>query len=103
MDVYATAVAAATPGANLIGWPEVETASAHPMASVTAEVIAVRPTDAFAQEWWAADGPPSDLTVEVALPALASVANQPSLLSRMAVGCVALVSGLLETMRGIVA
>jgi hypothetical protein len=102
MEVYAKAVADATPGANVIGWLEAETVSAHPTAAVTAEVIAVRPTDAFVHEWWAADDPPSDLTVEVALPAIASVTEQPSLLVRMAAGCVALVSGLLETMRGII-
>ena len=72
------------------------------MAEVIAEVIAVRPTDAFAEEWWAADDPQSDLTVEVSLPALASVDEHASLFGRVAAGCFALVSGLLETMRGIV-
>jgi hypothetical protein len=103
MDVYAKAVADATPGANVIGLPEAETGSAHPMAEVVAEVIAVRPTDAFADEWWAAADTPSDLTIEVSSPALASVDEHVSLFGRMAAGCLALVSGLLETMRGIVA
>jgi hypothetical protein len=102
MDVYAKAVADATPGANVIGLPETETNSAHPMAEVVAEVIAVRPTDAFAEEWWAADETRSDLTVEVSLPALVSVDEHASLFGRMTAGCLALVSGLLETMRGIV-
>jgi hypothetical protein len=102
MDVYAKAVADATPGANVIGLPETETSSAHPMAEVVAEVIEVRPTDAFAEEWWAADDTQSDLTIEVSSPALASVDEHTSLFGRMAAGCLSLVSGLLETMRGIV-
>jgi hypothetical protein len=101
MDVYAQAVADATPGANVIGLPEIEPSRAHPIAEVIAEVIAVRPTAAFAEEWWAADDTPSDLTIEVSTPALAS--DEPaSLFSKFAGGCLALVSGLLETMRGIV-
>jgi hypothetical protein len=65
-------------------------------------VIEVRPTEAFADEWWAAADTPSDLTIEVSSPALASVEEHVSLFGRMAAGCLALVSGLLETMRGIV-
>jgi hypothetical protein len=105
MDVYAQAVADATPGANVIGLPEIEPSSAHPIAEVIAEVIAVRPTAAFAEEWWAADGTPSDLTIEVSPPPLASVDEHTSLslFSKIAGGCLTLFSGLLETMRGIVA
>ncbi len=104
MDVYAKAVADGIPGANVIGSPEpVMTLSAHPMAAVVAEVVAVRPTDAFASEWWAAADTQSDLTVEVSLPALASVDEHVSLFGRVAAGCLALVSGLFDTMRGIVA
>jgi hypothetical protein len=101
MDVYARAVAEATPGANVIGSWQPASLSAHPMAAVVTEVVEVRPTDAFAAEWWAAADTQSDMTVEVSMPSLAPAAEDISLVGRMAAGCVALVSGLLETMRGI--
>jgi hypothetical protein len=55
-DVYANAMAAANPGANVV-------AAGTP--GVTTEVIAVRPTEEFLAEWWESSNVQSDITVQV--------------------------------------
>lgn len=64
-DVYARALAASMPGANVIAPPAALAARAPVVADVISEVSTLRPTDDFADEWWAADEAHADLAVQV--------------------------------------
>jgi hypothetical protein len=103
-QVYARAVEATMPDANIIGAaPIAGTPNAGLMPAVHAEVIAVRPTEEFLEEWWRADDARADLAIEVS-PAIASgaaPAGRRSFFARVAQGCAALVTGLAGAARAI--
>jgi Family of unknown function (DUF5715) len=102
MEIYAKAVAAETPGANIIATSPMADMLAPLTPSVTAEIIAIHPVEELANEWWAASDSASDLMVEVSPDAPATVLEQPSIVAQMATKCVELVSGLLQRVRAIV-
>jgi Family of unknown function (DUF5715) len=98
MDVYAQAMAAATPDANIIALPTVADALAPLKPTVTAEIAAIRPVDELSTEWWAAANVESNLTVAVSSPTVTPAPEPPSFVER----CVALVGGLFARFRAIV-
>jgi Family of unknown function (DUF5715) len=102
MEVYANAVAAETPGANIIPATPVADTPTPLTPSVTAEIIAIRPVEELADEWWAANDSPSDLTIEVSPGTPASTRERPSFVAQVATTCVELFSGLFQRMRAIV-
>lgn len=87
--VYEDAMAEAMPGANIISLAKSVPAFGVPY--VITEVIAVRPTKEWLEEWWASDDSPSDIVIQVS-PATARQPEEPSFLGRMA----AAVSSLFE-------
>ena len=110
-DVYARAMAASVvaDGVTIPAAPVRDVLSAYANAMVTSEVIDVAPTADFADEWWAAGGIRSDLTVQV--PAQTATAAQSasalsgdnrSLVGRFAARCLALVSGLVESAKNLI-
>jgi hypothetical protein len=80
-QVYDNAVAQTMPGANVISI--VKSIPAVGVPYVIAEVIAVRPTAEWLQEWWASDDSASDLTVQVS-PATARQPEKKSFFGRLA-------------------
>ena len=103
-DVYAATMAATTPGANIIPSSPVRDTLRELVPAVTAEVIALRPTADFAEEWWATDNTPSDLTIEV-LPDMPppSTNSSRSLVGKLAAGCAAILTGLFNAARALIA
>jgi len=103
-DVYARALTAPM-DVPLEATPVHDVLRPYPTAVVTSEVIDVAPTAAFAAEWWAAGGIKSDLTVEVpARPTPQSlVADNRSFVTRFAARCYAVVAGLVNSARNLVA
>jgi hypothetical protein len=102
MDVYARAIADITPGANVIAPPPLEDVGTRELvAAVSTEVIAVRPTESFAKEWWASDDTHSDVVVSVSPLPSAPAIPSTSLFERVAVRCQSLFSSLLNTMNGL--
>ena len=87
-QVYDDAMAETMPGANIISLAKSVPSFGAPY--VIAEVIAVRPTAEWIQEWWASDDTQSDIVVHVS-PATANK-EEPSFFGRMA----AAVSSLIE-------
>ena len=87
--VYEDAMAEAMPGANIISLAKSVPAFGVPY--VITEVIAVRPTTEWLEEWWASDDSSSDIVIQVS-PATARQPEEPSFLGRMA----AAVSSLFE-------
>ena len=79
--VYEDAMADAMPGANVISLAKAVPSSGVPY--VIAEVIAVRPTAEWIQEWWASDDSSSDIVVQVS-PATARQEEEVSFLGRVA-------------------
>lgn len=69
--------------------------------AVVAEIINVGPTPDFADEWWAADGLQSDLTVEVPAYAQTLSADDRSFLGRFAARWFAAVTGLFESAKNL--
>jgi hypothetical protein len=102
-EVYARAVAATMPGANVIPFAlPSATPRAQLMPMVSAE-FAVHPTADFAKEWWASDGADSDLLIEVAPQApTALTAPRKSFLGRVAAGFAAIVGSMLSAVHGII-
>lgn len=102
-DVYARALQGTLPrDADL---PATRVAAVAPLATavVSTEVVAIRPTDAYAAEWWAAEGAHTDLTMAVT-PLAASTpttvrAERRSLFGRLASRLVAVFSGVVHTAR----
>lgn len=99
-DVYARSVAQSMPGANVIAAsPFGNMLGRHLTPLVRADVIDLRPTEDFLEEWWDAQEVPSDLTVHVfpqaALPP--PHAGEESLMAAVAARSVAMVSGLLQS------
>jgi len=104
-DVYARVVASAMPDANVIPSapvPDLDGATLRP--AVSADIVAVNPTEDFAEEWWAAGGVQSDLLVEVspAAPAVPSDEHK-SLVGRVAARCAAALGSILAALQGMVA
>jgi hypothetical protein len=100
-EIYARAVAATIPDANVIAATPIA-AGATLMPSVHAEVIALRPTDEFSDEWWRADGVQGDLAVAVSPePSVAAESEAPSFLGRVASRCSAFLSGLMNAAFGL--
>lgn len=98
-DVYARRVTAALSGANVIPAVPVAAIAGPLRPAVKADIVAVYPTKDFAQEWWAAEGAQSDLTVSVSprldaavAPRLGTSLLSPSMFTRLAARCVSLVS-----------
>jgi hypothetical protein len=87
--VYEDAMAEAMPGANVISLAKSVPAFGVPY--VITEVIAVRPTTEWLEEWWASDDSSSDIVIQVS-PATARQPEEPSFFGRMA----AAVSSLFE-------
>jgi hypothetical protein len=102
MEIYAEAVAAETPGANVITATPVADTLAPLTPSVTAEIIAIRPVEELTAAWWAANDSPSDLTVAVSPETPAPLVEQASFVAQVATKCVELFSGLLHKVRAIV-
>jgi len=104
-DVYARAVAASMSSDTpvIAATPVRDALRPYATAVVTAEVIDVAPTAAFAEEWWAAGGLKSDLTVEVPSPTASFVADERSFVSRLAARCLAAVAGLFASARSLIA
>jgi hypothetical protein len=103
-DVYARAVTAAMPGANVIpAAPIGDTRDAQFRPSVSADIVSVRPTDDFAQEWWASDAVESDLLIEVSPDVCSSTESRSdrSVLTQLAARCADAISGLFAAVRGI--
>jgi hypothetical protein len=103
-DVYNRAIAADMPGANVIpAAPVGNTVTTALRPTVTADIVSVRPTEDFAQEWWASDGAQSDLLIEVAprVTALPEPAGDRPLLIQLAARCATAIGGLLSAVRGI--
>jgi hypothetical protein len=104
-DVYARALAASSSAQTptLASTPVRDALRPYSTAVVTAEIIDVAPTAAFADEWWAAGGIKSDLTVEVAGPTHGSmVADDRSFVSRFAASVYAAVAGVLTSARNLI-
>jgi hypothetical protein len=104
-DVYARTVTAAMPGANVIpsSTPALELSATELRPSVSADIVAVRPTDDFAEEWWAADDAHSDVVVSVSPAAPATLDAPKSLFGRFAAGCAAVLNRMLSAVQGMVA
>ena len=66
---------------------------------VETDIVEIGPTDEYADEWWAADGAGSDLTVQVSAELPAS--SDRWLIGRFATRCFALASDLLDSARAI--
>lgn len=96
--IYEQAMAAATPGANVVAESALRDAgSGAPRPAVATEVIAVRPTEDHVEEWWAAANVRSDLTIEV-LPVLTMPdVDRRSAVGQFAVRCFSLLTGLLRS------
>ncbi len=101
-EVYAKAVAAEMPGANIIASTPVADMLTPLTPSVTAEIIAIRPVEEVAEEWWAASDSPSDLTIEVSPHTPAATRERPSFVGQVATTWAELFSGLFQRMRAIV-
>jgi hypothetical protein len=100
-DVYARAVAATIPDANVIAAkPFTYAASGQLMPTVVADVIAVRPTEDHVIEWWSTADARADLEVAVS-PDAPVLAPQPSFVARLAARCAALVSGVVGAAFGL--
>jgi hypothetical protein len=80
-QVYEDAMADTMPGANVISLARSVPAFGVPY--VIAEVIAVRPTAEWMQEWWASDDSSSDIVVQVS-PATAQTPEEPGFFGRFA-------------------
>jgi hypothetical protein len=102
---YARAMAASMSQPTLAAIPMRDALRPYATAVVTAEVIDVAPTDAYADEWWAAGGFKSDLTVEVpaGIATTPSVADGRWVVTRLAARCFAAVAGLFNSARTLVA
>jgi hypothetical protein len=107
-DIYARALMAPmNPDVPLAATPVRDVLRPYATAVVISEVIDVGPTEAFAEEWWAAGGIKSDLTVQVPAqmqtltPSLA--ADDRSFVSRFAARCFAVVAGLVNSARNLIA
>lgn len=79
--VYDEAMADSMPGANIIA--AARTVPSFGVPYVIAEVIAIRPTSEWIQEWWAAEGSQSDIVVRVS-PETAPPEDNRSFLGRVA-------------------
>lgn len=96
-EVYARAAAAALPGHVIDSAVLPRALTPFAQAVVNTEIIGFYPTAEFAEEWWAASGTHSDLTVEVS--ALSIGADDRSFVERVAARCVALVTDVLTSAR----
>lgn len=81
-EVYDNAVADTMPGANIIS-PAKSVSSIGGVPYVIAEVIAIRPTTEWIDEWWAADNWSSDIVVQVTPQTTTLEAEEPSFLGRV--------------------
>lgn len=101
-DVYAGALAGNVTTAADVNGASPEAALLGPVPVVSAEVIAIVPTDEFAAEWWAADQPESSFLIEVTgtlpppTPLLSVLGETRSSAGRLAARCLAAVTGLLH-------
>jgi hypothetical protein len=78
--VYARAMSlpVTVPGAHALDVPSFEPPATAPSAHVSAEVIDVRPTNEFADEWWAAFDPDGlDASVSAAVPTVSPGGPRP--------------------------
>jgi hypothetical protein len=91
-DVYARAAAAAYLNGAIAATPVAADWSplVHPV--VETDIVEIGPTDEHAQEWWAAEGVGSDLTILVSAPSI----DDGWLIGRLATRCLALASDLIE-------
>jgi hypothetical protein len=98
-DVYARTVASPpTAGTEIASTPLGSALSPLAQAVVETNVIQIGPTDDHADEWWAAGGIRSDLTVEVT-GATQMRRDDRSFVSRFAARCLALVAGVVQSAR----
>ncbi len=99
-DVYAGALSGSLTTAADVNGVAPTAALRGPVPLITAEVIAIVPTDEFAAEWWAAEQTESDLLIQVTgtlpppTPLLSALGETRSSAGRLAARCVALVTGL---------
>jgi hypothetical protein len=99
-DVYARAITADLPGANVIAATSraVLTELAQPV--VETQVIEILPTEGHAAEWWAAEGIESDLAVHVvSSPAPVIATDERWLITRVAARAFAMVTNLFQGAR----
>jgi hypothetical protein len=98
-DVYARALAGLPPRAGDL--PSSTVAAVAPLveAVVSTEVSAIRPTDEHADEWWAADGAHTDLTLAVVPTATQIAAEQRSFFGRLASRVAAVFTGAMHAAR----
>jgi hypothetical protein len=103
-NVYARAVAASLANADEIDAVPIADMLSPLAPIVETEVIEIRPTEDHAAEWWAADGTQSNLTVEVSAESPTSIGGDDrSFFARFAASCVAVVSGLVQSARDLLA
>lgn len=102
-DVYARALESSMPGANVIHSAPLPGVMGPLQPAVSADIVSVGPTPEIAEAWWAAEGAHSDLRVEVRPTLVPVLEEQPSLLGRLAAGCVAVLGKVLAAVQGIVA
>jgi hypothetical protein len=97
-DVYTRAAAAALPGNRVIASVPLDVAlTPYARPIVNAEIVGFRPPDEIADEWWAADGLQSDVTVEVSAHSIGS--HSRSLVGRFAAECAAMVTRFVQGAR----
>jgi hypothetical protein len=99
-DVYARALAQPSALHAELSSAPVEVLSPL-VPGVTTEIIAIAPTDEYAEQWWAAADVAGDLAVEV-MPPVIDREIQSSIVSRIAARCFAFVSGLLDSARTLI-
>ena len=97
-DVYAHAAAAAYLNGTIAATFVAADLSPYARPVVETDIVEIGPTEEYAQEWWAADGVDSDLTVLVSAP---SSGDDRSLIDRFTTRCLAFASDLLDSARAI--
>lgn len=111
-EVYAHAAARAAGYGDLYAAPVRGAVAPLAEAAVATEVIGIRPTDEYAEEWWADDGARADLVVAVTAPTLApapvALSPQPaaakparSFLGRLTARAVAVLEGVVSAARAL--
>ena len=99
-DVYARALQGTLPRAGDLPASSVATVAPLVTAVVSTEVAAIRPTDEYAAEWWAADGAATDFTMAVTPVITRSIgAEKRSFFGRLASRIAAVFSGVVHSAR----
>lgn len=97
-DVYTRALAGTLPREGDLPLTPVARLAVPAVAFVSADIVAIRPTDHHAAEWWAAAGT-TDLSLAVSAEPTSLRAEQRSFLGRLASRLVAAVAGAVQSAR----